>query len=738
MRKVKTIPALGVLLFLLLLVFSCEKNDFDSAQGTIILNLSTDTSIPVVTYATDIPGSDVNEYAVNIYKDERLYASFDKFSDIPENGKIRLAVGNYTFKAFYGEDVAAAFDSPYYEGVEEFSINGVNEISTVDVLCRLANVKLTINFSDGFKEAFKDYVSYRVDAYTENTKFPLQFSATENRSGYLKVAPIYLRVVLEKADGTVYDYGLKPIENVKARDHYIVMMKAKGSSFEEPTASINLEIHNETTGVEETVEIPFDMLQKSQPKIKLSFPATYSAVAKMPNKGEGVIAYINSDGALEDIVLSSDCALFREQGIPEELSFKNVLADAGLAEKLNNLGMTWDISFDGAAKSVIRLTGLLNNMDIPDITPVDNRFILTSTDKYGTDEVPFTITTVAPEYNFSMTEGDVWAKFAVIKEAAITKGDKDRMCPDMVYEYKKGDGEWMPFEFTRNATETIMDVEPNTQYSWRVGYRHFPKIEYTFTTESEVQVEYAGLEEWSSYTHEWRGINFWQKNSVTEWYVSNDQNPNKYWATLNPRTTAYRGGVRVGDNYTGYSGTREDTGYSGKGAVIETVGHGMGGSTGAWGTTTTVSPGMLFIGTYSFELGSVANYEGTVNYTKGRSFPSRPLKMQFWCKHSAYPSGNNAKALVVMYNGDTEIGRGSTLIGDMGAYNLVDVDIVYDEAYRHLRANKIYVMFASVDLADDDYFASDKLGGDYVKKDGRWVGSRLYVDEVKLIYDRER
>ena len=69
MRKVKTIPALGVLLFLLLLVFSCEKNDFDSAQGTIILNLSTDTSIPVVTYATDIPGSDVNEYAVNIYKD---------------------------------------------------------------------------------------------------------------------------------------------------------------------------------------------------------------------------------------------------------------------------------------------------------------------------------------------------------------------------------------------------------------------------------------------------------------------------------------------------------------------------------------------------------------------------------------------------------------------------------------------------------------------------------------------
>ena len=90
--------------------------------------------------------------------------------------------GTYTAKAHLGNNPDAAWEEPYYEGTSEsFTIvkDKITEAQTI--VCKMANVRVTIIFSEELKEHMADDAKVNVVMGDDAT---LSFAKTETRSGY--------------------------------------------------------------------------------------------------------------------------------------------------------------------------------------------------------------------------------------------------------------------------------------------------------------------------------------------------------------------------------------------------------------------------------------------------------------------------------------------------------------------------------------------------------------------------
>ena len=143
-----------------------------------------------------------------------------------EGEQIALPVGAYTLKAssagFDGK--TSGFDKPYYAGSAEINIEKDKEVNET-ITCTLANVKVTVNFDQSFIDAFKK-ADVTVDDNSENAGIAaLKFvMGQENKSAYFPVTDLKATVnVVNKQD--VPNSQTNVIENVHARDHYILTYK---------------------------------------------------------------------------------------------------------------------------------------------------------------------------------------------------------------------------------------------------------------------------------------------------------------------------------------------------------------------------------------------------------------------------------------------------------------------------------------------------------------------------------
>ena len=94
-----------------------------------------------------------------------------------------MPLGSYTINAFSkGVDVGTAgFDEPYYWGQSEVTVvPKVNQ--SVNIECRLANVKVTVNYSADVKKYFS-----KLNCSVGNSSGKLVFGKDETRSGYFAV-----------------------------------------------------------------------------------------------------------------------------------------------------------------------------------------------------------------------------------------------------------------------------------------------------------------------------------------------------------------------------------------------------------------------------------------------------------------------------------------------------------------------------------------------------------------------
>lgn len=223
----KKIYSLLTILLAAVFCFSCQSDETVSEEG--YLRISAET-VGVTNSSRVIEGYNPKQLAVEIVNaGGTTIESTNDFSEWKNSNKtFRLAPGTYTVKAAsYGFDGSeSGFDIPYYVGSTKVTVK-TGETATAAITCTLANVKVTVEFDDTFKAAFKEANSVVKSAVESvaSQKFVMGEAA---KTAYFPVGNLTSTItVVNKLDKEYTRDDV--VANVKARDWVKFIYKAKAT-----------------------------------------------------------------------------------------------------------------------------------------------------------------------------------------------------------------------------------------------------------------------------------------------------------------------------------------------------------------------------------------------------------------------------------------------------------------------------------------------------------------------------
>lgn len=707
--------------FTVSLLYSCNKGEIiynTDTEGELCLSLSADVAEVVVSKsdtesdnndATEYAdGENINEYAILITKDSVAYAGFDTFADLPEGNTIKLMNGTgYNIKAYWGADYPIAFESPYYEGNQDFTIVGY-ETTTIDLVCKLANTKLSIVYSDSFKAAVEDnFSSFRVEVTTDYTDSPLDFYSFETRSAYFKSSPFVITVWLTKSDGRYYYYSFPAVEDVEPGYSYVVTLRGVG--YNDPEGSITIDINNTTTDVITTEKVAATELIENLMSVELS-TSVVSGVSFVEGFAEGnvptILAYVKAEAGLKDIVIKSESNAFANY--TDGVSMAKVDTDASYAMSVQS-----DLGLVPETDALAGQTGYrIDFNDMLDKFECVNDFIEAHTIQIeGTDVLDktaineFTVYSKKAGVNYTHPKDLIWGGKAyllpITSDSLVSKEKyKSEIMESLTYQYKKesdSDDSWAEYVPVTDDHCLVSGLTAGTNYTTRILYDgQYELGTSSFTTEPAEQLSNGGLDTWTN-------------NEPSDWTTNNAE-----ITTANGSYALYR-----------QDGVRKITGRTSYAAEVAVIG--MGNV-----TTTT----FLFTKTAKPSIQKVMS--GVLTYSK--ELASRPTSVQYYYKLSTY----NSKSYSVSVNvksGDTIIGTASLSNStSKTSYTLSTLTIDYGTNI-DLPATHIEIVFTAamgtMTTSDVDASASDSYNSLFGSLDEEALlseGNVLTIDDITLVY----
>lgn len=237
-----------LLVFMTLSFFACDADEEMSGNGNVgYLRLSVGTSDVTNTKASDayLP----EQIAVQILdKKGEVVQETDDWT-LWGGESIELKPGVYTVNASSaGFDGKAGYENAYYAGTKQVTIEEEKETNE-EIVCTLANVKVTINFDEEFLEVFPTVVAKISDAEGGNA---LSFIPGDTKNvGYFPVSRLFSEITVVNKQG-VSNTQSNELEDVKARDHFILTYKVA----ENGTGSIRVRIDDSNKDkVEVTIRV---------------------------------------------------------------------------------------------------------------------------------------------------------------------------------------------------------------------------------------------------------------------------------------------------------------------------------------------------------------------------------------------------------------------------------------------------------------------------------------------------
>lgn len=361
------------------------------------------------------------------------------------------------------------------------------------------------------------------------------------------------------------------------------------------------------------------------------------------------------------------------------------------------------------------------------------------------------LTVTAQEAPFKLTYSDLntFAKHAALNLVSNT-GESSADVAARATLYVSTDGtNYTKANATLSGSEyNVTGLEPATRYYFRATAGNVSSASVELTTETDAQIPNGNLDAdvtFDGSDNNWENVVF------------------SGWGTNNAMTTSERPRLIYG--YICISGTIQETGVSGKCALIRNVGWGEGntatGSGGNGGECKYVDVGLLHLGstrtarpsgysvndnTTSISGPTVLGF-GSKTYTTstgpvttddldcGISFASRPSSMTFQYKYSPKNAADKGYALVTVYDaaGNVIVTKDVNLDA---ASSWTAKTLTLDYPANAAKCGKIYVKFLSsysmeyVKRTNDNY--SGPGFGNLAR--GTYMGSQLYIDEVKLNY----
>lgn len=370
------ICVLGVLVC----VSSCDSDRVPAdGVGKLRLSLSADTTSlnKGINNSTKAAVSDEFEkflttadYKIRIVQQSDTVQSYDRFDEMPS--EIELKEGAYTLIASKGDNLPAAFENPYFEGSTDFTVKA-GMSTPIDVTCTLGNARITVDYTEDFKEAYSDYTVLLSSAFTSGS---LEIKKDETRPAYMQVAKegselgiaIRLKKITEDKEKT---YKIPTPLSIERRQNIRLIFKTDGEALD----GIGLEIilDDEMTNVTLNEGIP-DFMWKPFEKPTL--------ISESFGTGEFTI---NPGGLTEkpSVIFQVPAGIggfyIDQWKVDDKLDADTIHYDLAILERANGIngakeakeaGYSWNLNSESLAgirqKGQLNLQTAINNLKAPE------------------------------------------------------------------------------------------------------------------------------------------------------------------------------------------------------------------------------------------------------------------------------------------------------------------------------------------------------------------------------------
>lgn len=695
-------------------LLSCNRKE-DSllvarGEGLLSLDLGFEPGLTVTTRAGE--GTGDLKFKIEVLNSKGTIVQTVEDHTSLEDSPISLREGHYTVRASHGQNVEAAFNSPYYAGETEVDIV-IGQTATASIECALANVKVSVKVSDVVKEKFS---SYSVTVSNGAAGGSLTFGAGNlDNSGYFKCPEdgiLDYVVNITNTDGDSFTIE-QSINGVKPRDHYIINLDVNPDVTTSAAAALRITVDN--TVNEQDHDMDLNLNKPARPVLTEAGGADISGPMRAP-QGVGKTGLFNleSKGGVQRVVLTHSSDEIAALGIPNTLNLQEAGEDVRTAAA--ERGLTW-ADFETGVTSV---NGLLDIRTLLAYNLPLGTYQLTLSvlDQYA-QRVDFLLTlNVTPAVEVSVERVNAWARSAYVHSVFYTESQPE----GMALQYRrKGDASWTQFSGDFDVegtafTARITGLEPAVTYEV-MPYTALEQNEtsiFEFTTEEAAQLPNFNFDSWTEDGH----------------FPNADRNSSYFWDSGNE-------GAKIMSKYP----TSQETAHVVSGSAAKLASQFVGlGSLGQF------AGGNIYSGAF-------VKLEGMngAEIDFGRSYTSRPTALHGWYDYAPVPIDyvkapysdlkgtmdfcqiyvaltdwtgpfrvNNADGTLFSPDDPSVIAYGTLEdnVGTGGEYKEFTIEL----EYRDLERKPTYVLIVATASKYADYFT----GGN---------GSILYIDEFEFLFE---
>lgn len=254
MKKIYSIISV---FFLAWMVCSCQGEEklFDENMGYLRLEVATSTSVSTKSVVPE--NYKPKQLYVEIKNEAGTVVQSTEDSKEWEGKQLKLKAGSYTITASSNgfDGIASGADIPYYKGSTKITVAQGKEV-TADVICKLANVMVTVNFDNAFKQSFRTAV-VSIESKVSGVNSQTFIMNVPSKSVYFPEGDLKTSITVVNNAGQSFSQS-REITKVKARDHYILNYKVAESG----TGNITVDV--DETEKEYTYEITVPVTSTTQ------------------------------------------------------------------------------------------------------------------------------------------------------------------------------------------------------------------------------------------------------------------------------------------------------------------------------------------------------------------------------------------------------------------------------------------------------------------------------------------
>jgi len=465
---------------------ACSNEDFvpSSGEGTVYLSAGISSDVKVQSRA------DIADYADNLTiwlaNDKGVVRQYHSMTEIPAEG-IKLLAGSYKALAWVGDSVPASFDSKYFRGSQDFTIEDKVKKS-VEVNCKIVNTVVAVSYDQSIDDVLSNYT-----LTVGHSQGELIYEGRTDARGYFMMNSrdknLNWTLTGTQNDGTTYT-RTGVIENCAEATLYTINITCTGENGEIGGAYLTVSVDESMIDVEDVIDIT------SAPEVTgFNFDLSSTIRGERGTIGRKSL-WITASAPLQGVVL--DCAYFESFFGIDGTDFDLLrMADESLKASVAAAGITYEKTDDAdTGFSSMKLNfGSEFTDNLPDGAYVITVTAIDSNGKRGTGTLNINVS-AAPVSIIAVNPADVWATTAIVN-AEVLKADAKNPC---IKYRKQGTSVWTVADNTATSgiTATLTGLESGTVYEYCAATDDYESEMLTFTTEATTQLPNAGFEEWQS------------------------------------------------------------------------------------------------------------------------------------------------------------------------------------------------------------------------------------------------